>query len=87
MFSSAVIKRVAGLRDRPESLTAHILDRVVEIAGGDLQDWEINQQLGDFKEEILEKIDFNRPGYADWVDVQTDQFLEKLRLQDGKEKK
>jgi hypothetical protein len=74
----AVAHRIARLREQPGRLTAQIIDRVVEIAGDDLQDWQLRNELADFKDEVLKKIDFSKPGYSDWADIQTDKFLNKL---------
>jgi hypothetical protein len=82
-----VAHRVARLRERPSSLTAQIIDRVVELAGDDLQDWQLRNELADFKDEVLKKIDFSKPGYSDWTDIQTDKFIEKLGLQAKKREK
>jgi hypothetical protein len=33
------------------------------------------------EDEVLKKIDFSKPGYSDWADIQTDKFLNKLGLE------
>jgi len=72
----AVAHRIARLRERPESLSAAILDRIVEFAGEQLQDWEFRQKVAAFKADVISRIDVTMQDFGVLIDAETDKFLE-----------
>jgi hypothetical protein len=66
---------LAKVQYRADEVAAQILDRILHIAQDRVRDWEFQERMKAFKAKLLEKIDFSRAGYAEWVEQETDAFL------------
>jgi hypothetical protein len=71
---SALAHSLARVRERPSEFGARIIDRVVQLAGEQLQDWQFRDRLTRFYNESLGRIDLTSPSYSD-VDREIDAFL------------
>lgn len=71
----ALAHTIARAQPGPLAVTARIIDMVIAYASEKLQDWEFRKQLEEFKRNLLERVDFSRREYANWVDSETQNFL------------
>ena len=76
-----VSHRIARSREGSLSLTAGIIDRITTLAGERLQDWEFRKHLKQFRDNIVARADLSNPDYSDWVDKETDKFLQSVGIQ------
>jgi len=71
---SALAHSLARVRERPSEFGARIVDRVVQLASEQLQDWQFRERLTRFYNDSLKKIDLTSESYSD-VDREIDAFL------------
>jgi hypothetical protein len=72
----ALAYALASVREKPKEVAGRILDRVVKLASERLQDWEFREKVKALRQRVLDRIDLDNPRYADWIDQETDRFLQ-----------
>jgi len=71
---SALAHSLARVRERPSEFGARIVDRIVQLASEQLQDWQFRDRLTRFYSDSLKRIDLTSESYND-VDREIDAFL------------
>lgn len=71
----ALAHMIARTQSRPLEVSARIIDTVVTYASQKLQDWEFRKKVEEFRKNLLERVDFSRREYANWIDSETVKFL------------
>ena len=71
----ALAHSLAVLPERPGDAAARILDRIVVFARERAQDWQFQEQIREFKQDLLARIDLSDLRYEDYIDQETDKFL------------
>lgn len=71
---TALAHSIARVRERPSELGARIIDRVVQLAGLKLQEWQFRDRLEAFYREALQRINLATDSY-DEVDREIEAFL------------
>ncbi len=71
---TAIAHSLARVRERPSEMGAHIMDRVVQLAGEQMQDWQFRQRLRTFYQEAFQRIDLTSESYAG-IDKEIEGFL------------
>ncbi|MEX2187777.1 MAG: hypothetical protein WD875_13315 [Pirellulales bacterium] len=71
---SALAHGLARARERPLELGARIIDRVVQLASEQLEDWSFRNRLRQFYEDSLKRIDISGGAY-NALDQDVDEFL------------
>jgi hypothetical protein len=59
-----------------DTVGAVILDRIVSLVHSELADWQFQQAIEDFKNQMLGRIDLKDPAFRDAVETETDAFLQ-----------
>jgi len=68
---------IAKTQAKPLEVSARIIDKVVSHASQKLQDWEFVIKLEQFRKNLLERVDFSKREYFNWVDTEIEKFLHK----------
>ena len=76
--------RIARGVERQHGLSAQIIDKVIAFAADELLDWQFREEFRKFKDGVLDRVDFESPNYAQWIDSETDRFLESMGVDLGK---
>ncbi|MFH1302896.1 MAG: hypothetical protein ABIK07_17680 [Planctomycetota bacterium] len=71
---TALAHSMARIRERPSEMGARIIDRVVQLAGDQMQDWQFREKLNAFYREALQRNDVNSDSYKE-VDCEIEGFL------------
>ncbi len=71
----ALSHALASARERPQELTARIVDRVVELATNRLQDYQFVDRIRQLRERLMSRIRFDDPNCEEWIRSETDAFL------------
>ncbi len=71
---TALAHSLARVRERPSEMGARIIDRVVQLAGEHMQDWQFRERLESFYREALQRIDLSGDSYRD-IDKEIEGFL------------
>jgi hypothetical protein len=70
---------IAKSRDRIGVLSAKILDNIVTSINCEQLDWELQEKINNFKDNLLESINFTNPSYMDFLEKKTSIFIESLK--------
>ena len=65
---------MARVRERPSEIGARIVDRVVQLAGDQMEEWEFRKKLGDLYRDAMARIDLTKSTYQE-VDGEINKFL------------
>lgn len=71
---TALTHSLARVRERPSEIGARIIDRIVQLAGEQLQDWQFRKKVETFYREALGRIDLSSETYNQ-VDSEIEGFL------------
>ena len=71
---TALAHSLARVRERPSEMGARIVDRVVQLAAEQMQEWQFRNRLKIFYDEALDRIDLESESYRE-VDNEIEQFL------------
>ncbi|MHB8900291.1 MAG: hypothetical protein ACYC6Y_16195 [Thermoguttaceae bacterium] len=71
---TALAHSLARVRERPSEMGARIIDRVVQLAGEQMQNWQFRKRLGSFYKDALQRIDLTGDSYRD-IDKEIEGFL------------
>jgi hypothetical protein len=71
---TALTHSLARVRERPSEIGARIVDRIVQLAGEQLQDWQFRKKVELFYREALDRIDLRSETYNE-VDGEIEGFL------------
>jgi hypothetical protein len=71
---TALTHSLARARERPSEIGARIIDRIVQLAGEQLQDWQFRKKVETFYREALDRIDLSSETYNQ-VDSEIERFL------------
>ncbi len=71
----SLIHSLASYSERTLSAAARIIDKIVQYASTEMQNWEFRKALDDFKKNIVEKTDLEAPNAFQQIDALTDEFL------------
>jgi len=72
---------IARIQQKPQDISAQILDKIVYVAGDKLRDWELKEKVDQFTAEVLGRIDLEDEKYNELVDNETNEFLKKLGVE------
>lgn len=73
----SLIHSMATFSNRTLSIGARILDRIVQYASDKMQDWQFQEAIRQFKEEMVNNISSADTEYMTEVDKRTQEFLSK----------
>lgn len=73
----SLVHSMAAFSNRTLSIGARILDRIILYASDKMQDWEFQEDIKKFKEEIISSISSEDTNFMDEVDRKTNNFLTK----------
>lgn len=84
---TSLVHSVAHYSESTLSVGARIIDKIISYASDKMQDWEFQQELTKFKEEMLQKVSPKSKNYLSEIDKRTDEFLTKhgVELSDAEE--
>jgi hypothetical protein len=71
---------IARTQNEPNNISAQVIDRIVQVAGDKIRDWELKKKIEEFTKELLNRIDLKDTRYNDWINNETDEFLKKLGI-------
>jgi hypothetical protein len=66
---------VARTMERPAEIGGRIVDRIVQLSEGRLDDWEFRDRIKTFRDEAISRIDIASPTYLDTVELEIEAFL------------
>ena len=73
----SLVHSVATYSEKTLAIGARIIDRVVQYASNQMQNWEFKQQITIFKQELIKSINYENNDYTVEIDNKTDEFLKK----------
>ncbi|OAV65206.1 hypothetical protein Barb4_03521 [Bacteroidales bacterium Barb4] len=73
----SLVHSVATFSEKTLSIGARIIDKVVQYASKDMQNWEFKEEIDKFKKELIASIDIYSSDFETEVDEKTDTFLKK----------
>ena len=79
---TALAHSLARVRERPSEKGARIIDRVVQLAGEQMQDWQFRERLESFYREALKRVDLTSDSYND-IDREIEGFLAEEGIQNA----
>ncbi|MCX6233761.1 MAG: hypothetical protein NT175_03435 [Bacteroidetes bacterium] len=71
----SLLHSVATFSEKTLSAGARIMDRIINYASPEMQNWEFKRDIELFKKDLVSSINLNSPDYPIEVDKQTDSFL------------
>jgi hypothetical protein len=71
----SLIHSLASYSEKTLSAGARIIDRIVQYASKEMQNWEFREKLEQFKRDIVHKTDLEAPNALQQIDARTDEFL------------
>jgi hypothetical protein len=71
---------IATYSEKTLSAGSRIIDRVVQYASREMQNWEFKQDVDNFKKEVLETVDLNSQNAMHEIDCKTDDFLKSRNI-------
>lgn len=74
---------IARTQNVPNNISAQVIDRIVNVAGDQIQEWKLEEKIKAFTQDLLSRIDLTDARYLenDWVNNETDQFIKKLGIE------
>lgn len=72
----SLIHAFATYSERTLSAGARIIDRIVQYASSEMQNWQFREDLEEFKQGIIDQTDLSASDALQQIDAKTDQFLE-----------
>lgn len=73
----SLVHSVASYSEKTLAVGARIIDRIIQYASNQMQNWEFKQDIEKFKIEMLQNINYEDSNYPTEVDVRTDEFLKR----------
>lgn len=73
----SLLHSVATYSEKTLSAGARIMDRVIKYASEEIQDWEFQKEIEEFKNSLIESIDMESIESFSEIDRRTDEFLKK----------
>jgi len=82
----SLLHSFANYSERTLSAGARVIDRIVQYASSEMQDWEFRKDLEEFKNDILNNTDLTAFDAMQKIDASTDEFLAKhgIKVNDRK---
>jgi hypothetical protein len=69
----SLIHSLASYSEKTLSAGARIIDRIVQYASKEMQNWEFREKLEQFKRDIVHKTDLEAPNALQQIDARTDE--------------
>lgn len=73
----SLVHSVATYSEKTLAIGARIIDRVVQYASNQMQNWEFKQDIANFKQELIKSINYDNNDYTVEIDNKTDEFLKR----------
>ena len=74
---------IARTQEKPQAISAQIIDRIVCVAGEMLQDWELKKRIDQFTTALLERIDLEDERYNEKMDKEIKIFLKEIGVEEA----
>lgn len=71
----SLVHSVATYSEKTLAIGARIIDRIVQYASNEMQNWEFKQEIANFKQELIKSINYENNDYVAEIDIKTDAFL------------
>lgn len=71
----SLVHSVATFSEKTLAASARIIDRAVRFASAEMQNWEFKNSIEQFKNEMVNSINLNKPDIYIEIDKKTDAFL------------
>ncbi|MHA1280287.1 MAG: hypothetical protein ACTSQ8_24195 [Candidatus Helarchaeota archaeon] len=85
----SLVHSVATYSEKTLSAGARIIDRIIQYASTEMQNWQFKKDIEKFKKELISNIDLDTPELNLEIDKKTDEFLEsrgiKLKIKEEEE--
>jgi hypothetical protein len=72
----SLVHSLATYSERTLSAGARIIDKIVQYASSEMQNWEFKKDFEEFKKNIIAKTDLDSIGAVQQIDASVDSFLE-----------
>lgn len=73
----SLVHSVATYSEKTLAIGARIIDRVVQYASNQMQNWQFKQEIVNFKQELVKSINYENNDYTVEIDNKTDEFLKR----------
>ena len=73
----SLVHSVATYSEKTLAIGARIIDRIIQYASNQMQNWEFKQEIDTFKQELIKSINYENNDYATEIDTKTDEFLKR----------
>lgn len=75
---SALAHHIARSMHEPDEAGAIIIDRIIETASQQMQDYEFRNKVREFKTNLINSIDFTSANFFEKIHRETDSFLQEM---------
>lgn len=73
----SILHSFASYSEKTLSAGARIIDKIVQYASSEMQNWEFQKDFNEFKKGVIDNTDLNLPNAIEQLDVKTEEFLKK----------